>query len=286
MMTNDVEDRERTLIPAWANAKWLKTKTAISNVSKSVVKANRAMVNLENHKVQGTFPNSFAVNVKVQVDKAHQSQMDEILDKATEEFQKTLLDGLIEARKKERADRNSDLQDVKTELIFYFADNLTDLRSIGVVKKTEQECKMWIEDVSDLLDLYAEATGREIQLEDHFEAKKKAEEIEARKAAREEQRINQTLVDPAIQALQKQVNSLESKLKKSAASSSTTKKAEPPKQQQAKGKKVKQHPKGQGPSKPKTSNGGPQNQGQGNGNRKQSRRSTPSIARSGSKKRN
>lgn len=285
-MSTDAEARESTLIPAWAKPKWLETLTNISNVSKSIVKANRAVVNLENHKTQGTFPNSFAVNVKAQVDKAHQRTMDEVLAKATEEFQKTLLNGMIEVRKKERADRNSDLQSAKSEFIFYFADNLSDLRTIGVVKKSDDDCKMWIEDVSDILDQTAETTGRAIQLEDHFAAKKKAEEMDARHAAREEQRLNQTLVDPAVQALQKQVNSLEEKLKKTATSSSTTKKAETPKKQPAKGNKGKQNPKGQGPSKAKTNNGGPKNQGQGKGNRKQNPRSTPSISRSGSKKRN
>lgn len=273
------------LIPPWAEPKYTETKTAISNISKSIIKANRAVINLENHKISGTFPYSLSVNVKVQVDKSHQPTMDETLAAATVVFQKTLLDALIEVRKKERTDRNKDLQDVKNKFLLYFADQLSDLATIGIYPTPASECKAWVELIGTHLTEKSEAIGRALQTDEHFAAKKKREEVEARNAAREEERLNQTLLDPAVKELQAKVSSLEEKLKKSTASSSSTKKAEQPKAKQATGKKGKQNPKGKGPPQRKAG-GGPNNQGQGSGTRKQKPRSTPSIARSGSKKKN
>lgn len=267
-------------IPDWAYGKWIDCRKAISNVSTSIVRANRAVITLKNHKTMGTYPNSIAVTIKVQVDKAHQTSMDAQVKCATVAFQTQLLDAMLDARTKELQDRKKDLDDIKSKFLTFFTDTLKDLRDEGIYERGDDACNTLVQHIKEIVESTANKIGKELQVSDYFANKEKQEKQEARKAATEERRLNETLTDPAVKELQEKVNSLEKRLKeKPKPEKRKTKKAGTTKPA---GQKGKQGPKGKGSLQARAE--GPK-KGQEKGNRKAKPRSTASTGPSGSKKR-
>lgn len=271
------EDDRDYLIPDWAYGKWAETRQSIKNVSKSIVKVNRAVITLKNHKTVGTYPNSIAVTIKVQVDKEHQNTMNQKVKDATTAFQNTILDAMIESRSQELEDRKKDLDDIKSKFLDFFSRTLRDLREQGIVEKNDEECRILTAEVKDTTNHTAQKIGKELQLQDYFIDKEKQEKREARQAVVEERRVNETLTDPAVKELQDKVNSLEKKIQDSKEKPKAKNAAKP----KAAAKKGKNAPKGKGPPQARA-NGS--KKGQGKGNQKPKPRSTGSTNPSGSKK--
>lgn len=279
------EDTRLTKLPTWAESTWQSTIQSITNLTKSIIKVNRAVTNLENHATMGTYPNSITINVKIQVEKENQPHMDEIIKNANELWQKTILGELIMTRKKEAADKKQALAKIKADFLKYFMNNLTDLKTNNLINSGENELRAWYGNIERSLQIKAIDIERELRVEEHFANKKKLEDQEARRAARQEERINQELLDPAMKTMQSRVESLEAQLKKATAASSSTKPTSKNKETQPAKKPKTKNPKGKGPSQPNRPDG-PGKQGRGKGNRKPKQNSTPSIAQSGSRKKN
>lgn len=271
------EDAHEHAIPDWAYGKWTETRQSISNLSKSIVKVNRAVITLKNHKTMGTYPNSIAVTTKVQVDKAHQNSVDQKINEAKATFQNTVLDALIDARTQELEDRKKDLDEIKSKYLAFLRRTLQDLRDENIIEKTDEECRSLIATARDTVNLITVRIGKELQLQDYFADKDKQKKREEKRAAVEERRVNETLTDPALKELQDKVKSLEKKTQSSKGKPAAKKAGKP----QANAKKGNKNPKGKGPPQAKAND---PKKGQGKGNQKAKPRSTGSTNPSGSKK--
>lgn len=257
-------------LPDWMKAEWKKELHTHQALTISTIKLNRVISDLENHNTLNTVPKSIQLPMNIRVGQAQQGETEAKVKEAIEICEKTILKSVIKARKDELNLKKQDAERNRTSFIRIIADRYTDLYSNNIISLTEEEIRTQIANVTHEIDIIRKVIEEQEGTKEYLERKKKVEADQKRQAAREEQRINETLSDPGIKELQDRIKKLEADSKKA---SNTPAKQGPKKNQK----------KGPGPSKKQ--GGGPK-KGQEKGKQQQANRSTPSISRSGSKKKN
>lgn len=257
-------------LPDWMKAEWKKELHTHQALTISTIKLNRVISDLENHNTLNTVPKSIQLPMNIRVGQAQQGETEAKVKEAIEICEKTILKSVIKARKDELNLKKQDAERNRTSFIRIIADRYTDLYSNNIISLTEEEIRTQIANVTHEIDIIRKVIEEQEGTKEYLERKKKVEADQKRQAAREEQRINETLSDPGIKELQDRIKKLEADSKKA---NNTPAKQGPKKNQK----------KGPGPSKKQ--GGGPK-KGQEKGKQQQANRSTPSISRSGSKKKN
>lgn len=265
-----------TILPVWAVADYNKSFLKMTNLTKTWVRLDRAIHELETHENENTIPPSLKVNTRVQVEKSNQAEVDIVLAEATKVFQTTLLMKIIQVRKRELKEKEDLVIKLKAEMLKRILEGLTDLHNEGITTNTEEEIREEYEQCVMELDEDFHLMSTKIRTEEFFAMKKKLESTQAAAAVREEARLNQDLLDPAIKAMQTRVQTLEKKLEKA------KKPKEPPTSGKKAASKPKPAPKGKGPP-PSKKGGGPKT-GQGSGSHKPRHPSGPSTHPSDSRK--
>lgn len=263
-------------IPEWARKSYKDALTTYSNITKNIVKLARAISVMENHATAGTVPKSLNVNIKAQVEKSHQAQVDLEVEEAKKVFQKTILASIIAARRREIEDKKKARDEALTQFQETFLTNLTDLKSNGIIATPEDELRKMFDNIVKYLHQTAELIEEDLRTEEFFAFKQKEESMRKADAARQEVRLNQVLEDPGTKALKDRLDTLEKRIQH------IGKQEKPGPKKPAPGPKAPQrNPKGKGPSQKKGD--GPK-KGPGKGNKKVQPSSTPTMTRSASKK--
>lgn len=275
-------DLDLDYMPEWFHPDYKQAVKQVTNITKAMVKLYRAISLLEDHETKGTVPKSLNVNIKAQVEKSCQAQVDQEVGQAAKIFQTSVLASIIKARRKEMVDKKKALEEIQKNLQKKFIEIITDLRNNTIISLTDDEIRTKYKRVCDMFHQRMDLIEKDLRLDEYFEFKKKQVSIAASKAAREEARINQELEDPKVKKLQDRITALEKQLVSiSRTSKPASLKKQPINKAQQAPKKAPKGPKGKGPL-PKRG-GGPKN-GPGKGDQKPQLSSTPLINRSVSNK--
>lgn len=264
--------------PWWCHKEYKDTLTTFSNISKSISKLTRAIALLEDHATKGTVPKSLNVNIKAQVEKSYQAQVDREVKDAAAIFQKTVLTSIISARKKELEDKNKARDDVVKKFLNDFLTKLTDMRSQNIIRTPDSDLKESYKNCEVSFLETCQEIEDDARIEEYLAFQRKQEAMQKAQATREEARLNQVLEDPTTKALQERLDALEKRVQQVA--------KPPPKPGKNKVQYNPQTPKTRGPKGkglPKKPAGGPKNDA-GKGNPKRPPPSIPSTRPSASKK--
>lgn len=264
-------------IPSWAHKNYKDSLTTYNNITKCIVRLARAISVMENHIAAGTVPKSLNINVKAQVEKAHQSQVDQEVEEAKKVFQNTVLVSIINARKREAEDKKKARDEALKQFQEFFLTNLTELRTNNIITDSEDDLRKKYDTIISYQEETAQLIERNLRTEEHFAHKQKEEAMKKVDAARQEAQLNQVLEDSETKALKQRIDSLEKRMQQVGKPG----KAGPNKPAGGATNPPKTHPKGKGP--PQKRSGGPK-KGPGKGNKDPKPNSTPITTRSASKK--
>lgn len=262
--------------PSWTHKSYKSTLQSFWNLTKAITKLRRAITLLEDHSQLGTVPKSLNINIKAQVEKSYQSEVDKEVEEAAKVFQAAVLSSILKARRKELEDKIQARENGVKTFLEEFYTNYTELKNNNIVHDSEEEIKERCERLKNYTVETFQKAEDHIRLEEHFAFKEKQESMRKAQENREEERLNQVLEDPATKALQARLEALEKQVQKVGKIPKATKTSVA-----KNSSNNKKNPKGKGP--PQKQGGGPQKDPE-KGNKKPRHASTPTTRPSGSKK--
>ena len=209
------QDSELNAQPSWARTEYRNTQNILTQLVTQVVKLESNIAQLESMMEKDECPRSLHVNVKVDVNEAQQGYMNEMLNNAKKQFEKTVLAGLITARKAELASKQTEARNKKDEFQEFLTRNYQALQQNNIpLLEEDDDPQVAIQTGVHEFQKRAEKVAQEVRTQHFFQQQKLIERRQAREVAAQEQRLNAELEDPHVKNLMVRVDFLERSIKK------------------------------------------------------------------------
>ena len=265
-------------LPPWVTKSIDKSVRNVGNIQKAICKKQDAIEKLSDHVTKGTYPPSMQIKMAVMVSEDNQEAMNEVVSQAIVTCQGKIIDFLIRVRNEELKDLLTDLKNIETNWKEETSTTITQMKEDKLLEISVAESIL--ETAEKQLKDKANEKILNVRTKHFLDKKERIGKANAVRTGEAENAMKDTLADPEVIKLQKQITTLEKKfgnLAKNAKGSS----GKPPKPVQGPNSGNKKSPGGK-----KSENQGKSKKGDesGNGNRKPKKNSKPSTNQSGSKK--
>lgn len=204
-----LQPSEQELLQPWAVKKYKEIEETSYQMIQQIVKLEFNIANLENMLQKEECPRSLKVNVKINVCKNQQANMDAIVQELAKNFEQNALKALIEERKKELINRKQEVDQKCLEYETFLKETFLQLKRNRIPIRLEDSAinptihnniRILKARTKDLLDLYKRR---------YFFRKQEAEKkLQQRKAKELEKQINQELEDPKIAEMKRKLEAL------------------------------------------------------------------------------
>jgi hypothetical protein len=158
--------------------------------------------------VDDTVPPGLRISLEVQVSAERQEAMDELVNKATKDFHRTVMDGLLRVRRDEVNAAKQDLQEACKQHDLE-VDQVFQLMTAEDLAPSAAEVTQWKRHFQNTKD----RTIKEIRTLDFQQRLQKIEKQQERDAARANRRLDAELRDPAMEAMEERLKQLEKKVR-------------------------------------------------------------------------
>lgn len=209
-----IDGSELQSLPFWARSKYRKSQEVVFQLIQQVVKLESIIGNLETMLEQGECPRSLQVKINVSVSQDQQSNMDAAFLANKKIFEENMLKALIAARKSELLAKGALLRRERSEFKTFLETNLNDLLQNNIpIPPPDSDVNGLVSKAVQNYEERADMVMRQVKTQ-HFLMEKTTKRRKQERIARQtEERINQTLQDPAISSIMKRVSSLETRLR-------------------------------------------------------------------------
>lgn len=209
-------------LPDWAIRQYIAEQKVLAQILQQVAKLEHNIGNLQTMLVKEECPRSLQFKIKISVQAEQQPAMDAALESARKQYERSMLEALIHARKQELQNRKADVDRKIQEFTDYIQSNLQKMKDNGIpLPPGDEDIKTTVELCTSIFHGRLEKINQVIQTTYFFERELKRKKEQEREAQRQEQRINEQLHDPTITNLSKQIQTLQNLVTK------TLKKSQP-----------------------------------------------------------
>lgn len=214
-ITNSTPSPEELEDQAVNVTKWIDKLTdkaiqSTGNIARSLCKKETALRRLEEQMAKDTCPASLRVSIKVQVTEPYQAKLDEAIEMAICNMQKTVVEELMKVRQEEAKFLKWDLEKVHKDWKESFDSTITQMQSEDLIQLNVANFK---HRHHLIFEKKYEQTILEVRVRD-FDTRKRDEEKKLQQDERRaEDDMDDVLRDPRVNELEKKLNTLEKKLK-------------------------------------------------------------------------
>ena len=205
--------------PQWVLKTMNKHLTDVTKIFQNMIVKENGIQALEDMLNNNTAPKSLHIKCNIQVEERYQEGLDQIIKQAELDYQKTVLNGILQARRKEHLDVKKEVQELEREWKVDVHTTLTQLNEAGLNPYPHVTIDHTLNEWIHILKTKQDQVERDLKTKNLLKRRAKTK-FDAEKAARQqEQTTNMILEDSGRQPTTRRdedsrIKVMESRLKK------------------------------------------------------------------------
>lgn len=208
-----IQESELKALPPWAREEYRNSQNVLAQLLQNIVKLESNVADLEMMLEKDEYPRSICIKVTVNVNEAQQSDMDTALNNAKKQFEKSVLQALINARKAELASKKNEADRKAIEFQDFMVNRFAALERNNIPLPPEDaDPQITIQVAANEFQKRAETVNQQLRTYHFFSRQQALDKKHAREAAAQERRLNQELQDSNLNQLIRRMEKIEKKL--------------------------------------------------------------------------